>query len=183
MLGTETQRYLCRWSLIGCVQSAIHHRLGWTKNAHFLEQFRYIIVASQLLSDHSNPSSYQRQSLPRPAASTKHLEREQLFAASPLGLSLTAATAFLLAWSIRWLHCKWWSDYSIPGVLLLGLAFAATSTIIYAYIRRQYLHSLRLQAIESASVLTINMQEFDATASAGLTLIQEVELISRGYNM
>ena len=55
--------------------------------------------------------------------------------------------------------------------------------MLYYYFRRQWLQFLRVQAIEGASSLTTNAQDFDAAASAGITLIQEVELVSRGYNM
>lgn len=66
--------------------------------------------------------------------------------------------------------------------LLASVAVAITLTLYY-YFRRQCLHYLRIQAIESASSLTTNAQDFDAAVSAGITLIQEVELVSRGYNM
>lgn len=54
---------------------------------------------------------------------------------------------------------------------------------IYYYFRHQWLQNLRIQAVESASSLTTSAQEFDAAASAGIAFIQEVELVSRGYNM
>ena len=55
--------------------------------------------------------------------------------------------------------------------------------ILYYYFRQQWLHYLRTQAIEGASSLTTNARDFDAAASAGITLIQEVELVSRGYTL
>ncbi|KAL9640139.1 MAG: hypothetical protein Q9164_000462 [Protoblastenia rupestris] len=164
--------------------SAIHSRLGWTENAHFLEQFRYIIVASQLLSEHLNPITYKRQPVPKPAGgSDRHRESDRLFVPSLAGLTLTAATAFLLPWSIRWLHKKLLTSYGFFGVFLLVSGFAVALTIIYTFARRQWLHNLRMQAIESASILTTYMQQCDAAISAGITLIQEVELVSRGYHM
>ena len=66
--------------------------------------------------------------------------------------------------------------------LILSAVFAITLTL-YFYLRRQWLHYLRIQAIENATSLTTNAQEFDAAASSGITLIQEVELVSRGYNL
>ena len=167
-----------------CTQSAIHSRLGWTENAHFLEQFRYIIVASQLLSDHLNPITYKRQPVPKPAVgSDRHRESNRLFVPSLAGLTLTAVTAFLLPWSIRWLHKKLFTSYGFFGVFLLVSGFAVALTIIYTFARRQWLHNLRMQAIESASILTTYMQQCDAAISGGITLIQEVELVSRGYHM
>lgn len=55
--------------------------------------------------------------------------------------------------------------------------------VLYAYLRRQKLDDLRVQAVESASSMTISAQSFDAAASEAITLIQEVEVVSRGYRM
>lgn len=57
------------------------------------------------------------------------------------------------------------------------------ATILYAYFRRQRLHNLRIQALESASSMITCAQSFDAAASETVTLIQEVEVVSRGYRM
>ncbi|KAL9125209.1 MAG: hypothetical protein Q9217_005548 [Psora testacea] len=164
--------------------SAIHSHLGWTKNAHFLEQYRYVIVGSQLLSGHLNPTPYKRQYPPKPAeGDASRWQQDRAFVPTGLGLSLTALSAFVLAWSIRWLRNKVLASYSIPGVNILVLVCAIALMIIYTYTRRQWLHNLRLQAIRSASRLTTSMQEFDTATSAAITLIQEVELVSRGYYM
>lgn len=60
---------------------------------------------------------------------------------------------------------------------------AIATVVLYAYARRQRLINLRMQAVEDASSVTSIAQSFDAVASAALTLIQEVELVSRGYRM
>lgn len=165
-------------------QSAIHSRLGWTKNAHFLEQFRYIIVASQLLNDSSNSRVYQRQEVP-PITNTfsAQWETNRHIVPSSRGLLITGATAFSLAWSVRWLNGRLCSSYRTSwNTLLISLALAL-SVVIYYYSRRQRLHNLRVQAVNNATNLTTNAQNFDAAATAGTTLIQEVELVSRGYSM
>jgi hypothetical protein len=53
----------------------------------------------------------------------------------------------------------------------------------YAFARRQWLKLLRNQSIHAASVFVANAQAFDASASASVVFIQEVELVSRGYRM
>ena len=180
----EFELYKQSFLLMVCPKSAIHSRLGWPKDAHFLEQFRYIIVASQLLSEHSHQTSSKRRSPPKPAGYLpSHRAQDGQFVPSPLGLSLTASTAFLLAWIVRWLHKKVLTRHGVPGILFLFLLFVPALTSIYAYVRRQSLHNLRLEAVKSASVLTTNMQGFDAVTSAGITSIQEIELVSRGYRM
>jgi len=182
------------WSYLSCevvtllrkhyLQSAIHSRLGWTENVHFLEQFRYLIVASQLLNDLSNPKTCQRLKLPPPTRDGLLLwEAEKCFVPSPRGLALTATTAFALAWSIRWLMSRAIADYSVSTILLSLSIIGVSAVMLYYYFRRQWLRYLRIQAIESASSLTSTAQDFDAAASTGITLVREVELVSRGYNM
>lgn len=65
-------------------------------------------------------------------------------------------------------------------ICCIGVVMAV---ILYAYLRRQRLNNLRVQAVESASAITTSAQSFDAAASETFTLIQEVELVSRGYRM
>ena len=166
------------------MQTAFHSRLGWIENALFLEQFRYIIVASQLLNEHSNPKTYRRQAFPAPPLDgSPRWRHDANFVPSRLGLFLTGATAFALALSVRWLRSRTTVTYYPSQIcLFVSVIFAGTLSLYY-YLRRQSLHYLRIQAIESASSLTTNAQDFDAAASAGITFIQEVELVSRGYKM
>lgn len=96
---------------------------------------------------------------------------------------MTGASTFALVWSVRWLRNRTVVPHNSSQICLLALAVFAITLILYYYFRRQWLQYLRTQAIESASSLTTNAQDFDAAASAGITLIQEVELVSRGYNM
>lgn len=164
--------------------SAFHSRLGGTENAHFLEKFRYIIVASQLLSDIQNPTTYNRQTLPPPRTDTtweSNEEQDTTFTWS--GLLLTNATAFALAWSIRWLRNTTWACSNRWRISLVIAVVTIAAVVLYAYSRRQKLVNLRVQAGEGASSVTSNAQNFDAVASAALTLIQEVELVSRGYRI
>lgn len=166
------------------LQSAIHSRLGWPENVHFLEQFRYLIVASQLLNEHSNPKTYQRQNLPPPKGDrSSSWDTEQRFVPSPRGLALTATIAFALAWSIRWLRSRAIADYSI-STILLSLSMAAVAlAVLYYYFRSKWLQYMHVLAVESASSFILAAQDFDAAVFAGITLVQEVELVSRGYNM
>ena len=164
--------------------SVLHSRLGWTHNAHFLEQFRYTIVASQLLNEQSNSKSYKRQSYPPPTGDgSTQWNNEQNFVPSLGGLSLTGAAAFAFAWSIRWSYNQGFSKYSRATIFAVLLAFFVAFTILYYYFRRQWLHYLRVRAVSGASVLVTSAQDFDAAVSASITFIQEVELVSRGYSI
>lgn len=102
---------------------------------------------------------------------------------SSIGLLVTGVTAFTLAWTVRWLQGKAVANYSRSRILTFIFAIFVIVLSLYYYFRRQWLQYLRIQAVECASSLTTTAQDFDAAASAGITLIQEVELVSRGYNM
>lgn len=158
--------------------------MGWTENALFLEQFRYTIVASQLLNEHSNPNTYKRQRFPQPNGDGQaSWKKKQRLAPSSIGLLTTGVTAFILAWVVRWLKSKAVTHFSRSRIVVVAVAVVVFMLFLYYYLRHQWLQYLRIQAVASASSLTINAQEFDAAASAGITLVQEVELVSRGYNM
>lgn len=100
-----------------------------------------------------------------------------------MGLCTTGLAAFLLAWSIRWIrsagqaYLSGWRLCLIISVALVALM------VFYALFRRQWLHYIRAQVVETASSLTVNAQSFDAAAAAAITWIQEVELVSRGFRM
>ena len=165
-------------------QSAINSRLGRSENAHFLEQFRYTIVASQLLNGHPNLNSYNPLGAHQ-GPSTESLQNGEhhTLGFSLIGLCSTVLSAFavvcLIHWvrsiiqtsSSRWVVCF---AYSLIGLTLFAL---------YAFVRRQWLQYLRTQAVDSASIFITNAQSLDAATSAAITLIQEVELVSRGYRL
>ena len=55
--------------------------------------------------------------------------------------------------------------------------------LFYQYFRRQRLHNLRGRAIEIANSYVSVSKSFDAVISSTIALVQEVELISRGYRL
>jgi hypothetical protein len=163
------------------LQKALNSRLGRADNTNFLEQFRYIIVASQLLSEHpyhgqgGNPGlDNQFTSVP----TAPHLGGFTL-----TGAVVTAFVAFGLVWTIHWIR-RAGSRGSASGRTAVAIAiFAALATLGYAYIRRQWLQYLRQQTLVETSNFVAKAQGLDAAISAAITLIQEVELVSRGYRM
>ena len=163
------------------MQSLISSRIGCAEKTHFLEQFRYLIVASQLLSEHPNPTTYQRRELPLPAGNGA--PQPDAVSLSISGICVTATTAFASAWAISWTRrvglrgLSFWRIFSVCLLLILG------GTGFYLYMRRQWIKYLRSQAVQHASALIDSAQAFDCAASSAITLIQEVELVSRGYRM
>lgn len=163
------------------MQKAVNSRLGRADNARFLERFRYIIVASQLLNAHTylaQPGYGQSRN-----AVVASPDAPQLGAFTLAGASVTASFAFALAWLVHWTRG---GASSTAGkgrmVIFLGIVILLATTS-YAYMRRQWLQYLRQQTIAEISEFVNKAQEFDATAGGSLTLVQEVELVSRGYRL
>ncbi|KAF9736126.1 hypothetical protein PMIN07_011833 [Paraphaeosphaeria minitans] len=157
---------------------AVNSRLGRADNQRFLEHFRYLLVASQLLNE---PERLRAAAIPHFAAAGPPTEF-QVATISVTGAALTGATAFTLVWLIHWSRKQTvgvtWGRFS-----LVVAVFAAVATACYAYMRRQWLQYLRQQAVQGASALVTNLQAFEASTSSALALIQEVELVSRGYRL
>lgn len=59
----------------------------------------------------------------------------------------------------------------------------AAAIIGQAYLRRKWLYYLREQNITEATRLVGQTQDLDSAVAAALSLIQEVELVSRGYRL
>ncbi|RDW78147.1 hypothetical protein BP5796_05999 [Coleophoma crateriformis] len=160
---------------------AVNSRLGRVDNERFLERFRYIVVASQLLSTHSYLSQGQHgQSRELPVSLPS---APQLGPFTFTGACATACLAFSLVWLIHWARGgadsvvgRW--RMALVLALMLVLAFVS-----YTYIRRQWLQYLRQQTLLEASEYVSKAQAFDNVAAAALTLVQEVELVSRGYRI
>lgn len=167
------------------LKSALDSKLGWVENGRFLEQFRYTIIASQLLNDIYNPGIYRRQNiLQRPESDCLGIEKDAHVATlSWTGLSLTALAAFVLVWSIHWTRNVARSTPSIWSLVLTPTVAFTLFSILFVYFRRQWLHWIRRQAVENASALVAGAQNLDAALSAAINLVQEVELVSRGYGM
>lgn len=68
------------------------------------------------------------------------------------------------------------------AVAALMLSFVV-AVFLFADARRRWLRSLRSKVIELAAQFVENSQAFDILASNAITLIQEVELVSRGYRL
>ncbi|KAK6367381.1 uncharacterized protein PV06_06671 [Exophiala oligosperma] len=144
-------------------------------NEKFLERFRYTIVASQLLQDDPKPRRHMQddeQTLQTTAFSTR-------------GAIMTAGISFLIAWFLQFLRRRYqnqesvaWSEICLSLLLILGGLF------VTAYIaRRQYLEFIRRSAGLSLAKVVAESYNLDTVTSAGLRFIQEVEVVSRGYEI
>ena len=163
----------------------MNSRLGRADNSRFLEQFRYTLITSQLLSDVPIPSIYKRQRVAQSLETGRSDTNQdaQLVPLNWLGLSFTLLIAFALAWSIHSTRDIARSTSRTWPLVLTPAVIIAIGSVLYVYFRRQWLQWIRGQAVESAASLVTSAQSFDAAVSASLNLIQEVELICRGYRL
>ena len=146
-----------------------------------MEQFGYVIVASQLLNEHSAPSytsASDVQSVKQPATLPS---LSTTFGIQ--GAIVTACTSFSIAWLLHWSRSKTGSGVSLKKVGLILVLVPAVGVLFYIFAKRQWLKYLRHQAVEAAGTFIGNAQGFDHAASASVVFIQEVELVSRGYRM
>lgn len=170
-------------------------RLSRSENARFLERFRYIIVASQLLSEHINFSHYNHNNrssggnfLPPQFAegdsdSTAffgpRFAKARHWAGNGLCMSIVT---ILLGWVLKLGdRQKGHLSQGRAGLGLLGLTLVGV--IFFTNARRRWLRTLRGRTIELATQFVENSQAYDILASNAITFIQEVELVSRGYRL
>ncbi|KAE9974813.1 hypothetical protein EG328_003599 [Venturia inaequalis] len=161
---------------------AVNSRLGHADNVKFMEHFRYILVASQLIHEQFGICNGKRMSsAPSLGGSGAQLEDFRATAISVTGALLTATTSFAAVWLIHWSKAQPALNKGKTLVVICG--FLLLAILLYSYARRQWLHYLRQNAVLAASNLVTNLQAIDASTSAGLSLVQEVELVSRGFRL
>lgn len=158
---------------------AINSRLGRADNARFLEHFRYTIVASQLL----NTQSYLGQVCQSRATVTSSTVQGQVGPFTLVGSAVTASIGFALAWLVHWTRNGVDLVIGIGRMAIFLAILAGGSLVLHAYIWRQWLHSLRQETLSKTSDLVVQAQHFDHVVGSALSLVQEVELVSRGYKI
>lgn len=158
--------------------TAVASQLDRADNSRFIEQFRYTIVASQLLSGHSVLGQHV------PVQSRISAEGGQdPSMPSQTGLLLTAVGALGLAWFISWLYGGGVTNLTKKRVVVFVVVFAVAGVASQAFIRQQWLRYVREQTLVEISTFVSKAQDFDSASSAAVALIQEVELVSRGYRL
>jgi vezatin len=164
------------------LQDAVSSTIQRRDNEQFLDAFRYSIVTSNLLHDHTAattlriPSPTQQNAPSIPSA-------KSTISWSVDGIVLTAAAGALFAWMLQWTlsASSLWIE-ALRLTLLILVIFVAIQLLV-AYTSRQRLRHMRQEALESVNVSLVNFDAFDRSSSAAITLIQEVEAVSRGYHL
>ncbi|KAG6017501.1 hypothetical protein E4U43_001037 [Claviceps pusilla] len=174
-LATKTLQLIKR----SC-SAAVDATIDRADNSKFLEQFRYTIIASQLLSGTSilghRPVA---PSIPRPPAGSEH----QQFVLSTEGILASILGALVIAVILSWLRGHG-SSYVTRKRLAFFLVLLAAATFLgQIYMRRQWLRYRREQSLAGMTTFVSNSNDFDSASEATLSLVQEVELVSRGYRI
>ena len=86
-------------------------------------------------------------------------------------------------WLINWTRGGGDSAAGKSRLVVALLVLVVLGFCSQAYMRRQWLQYLRQQALAETSEFVSKAQEFDQVAAGAMTLVQEVELVSRGYRM
>lgn len=138
-------------------------------------------MASQLLNAHSYGGHF----MPAPSreAAVPTPDAPQIGAFTLAGVAVTASFAFATAWLIHWMKGGAFSTAGKGRMMGFLIIISALAIISYAYMRRQWLQYLRQQTLSEISGFVAKSHDFDLATSGALSLIQEVELVSRGYRM
>ncbi|KAH7171149.1 Mysoin-binding motif of peroxisomes-domain-containing protein [Dactylonectria macrodidyma] len=145
-------------------------------NAKFLEQFRYTIIASQLLSGHAGLGQHQLGG--GVGAAPANDEDHSILSPEGIVASVLAALAIavILSWVVE-------NGVTRKRFIFLMLLCAASVLLGQVYMRRQWLRYRRSQSLSEITTFIENSHSHDSASGAALSLIQEVELVSRGYRI
>ncbi|KAK4459620.1 Mysoin-binding motif of peroxisomes-domain-containing protein [Cladorrhinum samala] len=172
-----------RTSRLGSLQlpysTAVVSRIDRADNLKFIEQFRYTIVASQLLSGHSIAA--QNSNYLRSTKDTADIPPNVV--PTSTGLLATAAGALVVAWAVSWVYSGGYAFLTKRRVAISAAVLVGLGLVSHVYIRQQWIRYLRNQTLAEVTAFVSKSQDFDGVSSAALLLIQEVELVSRGYRI
>ncbi|KAI6770460.1 hypothetical protein HG530_005089 [Fusarium avenaceum] len=162
-------------SASGTYSAVVAASIDRADNAKFLEQFRYTIIASQLLSGHSGLG---QSHLGNNAPISLTAEDGSLLSTEGFVASILAAlaVAVILSWVLG-------SGVTKKRLVFLVLLCAAAVLLGQVYMKRQWLRYRRSQSLSEITSFIEHSHNFDSVSGAALSLIQEVELVSRGYRL
>lgn len=162
-------------------QRAVVSTINRADNTQFLEQFRYTIITSHLLG----PSAVGQRHMPQPDSGSGPSPNTNLETQLPSvpGVIVAVSCAFVLSWAVSWVCAGGFVHLSRKRVLLGLVLLAAAGVVGHAYIRQQWLRHVRKTALAEARTFVTRSHDFDSAASAAISFVKEVELVSRGYRM
>jgi hypothetical protein len=162
--------------------------MGITKGEHerFLEQFRYLIIASQLLDEQARPARRKtNRSLPEVDLTFRSQQRSDSDALTIHGVLATAVSSFLVAWAFHWVRSSTTDSARTLSTKIFAVIVLAVALVLVfrSYTWRYRSQRLRRNVIDGVSSLIAESHTLDGLNSTALTLIQEIEVVARGYEM
>ena len=163
--------------------SAIKTGITRGENNRFLDQLRYLIIASQLLVEQSRPT--RRKATPSWPGDEPRQSNAEIVTFSVNGVVLTAASSFVIAWALSETRAS--TSHSLflqclsSGLILLLLA--GLLLVLRSYAWRHRSKRIRQEVVNDVSALIAEAQSFDDAVAAGVTFVQEIEVVARGYEI
>ena len=138
-------------------------------------------MASQLLNEQSLLGSHHPHH-PATEAVTSTVDPDQSIV-SIGGIITCVLGALVTSVVLTWLLGSRTPRITIARLSLLLVLLAVTFLLGQIYLRQQWLHYRREQALSEIRSFVENSRLLDVTMGAALGLIHEVELVSRGYRL
>lgn len=99
------------------------------------------------------------------------------------GIAASIFGALALAVVLSWVFGQSQSYVTRKRLIFLVVLLVAFVILGQVYMRRQWLRYRREQSLSEMSIFVATSYDFDSATEATLALVQEVELVSRGYRM
>lgn len=156
------------------------------ENDRFLERYRYLIIASQLLVEQSRPAPQRRnRSFTETHSDTATHHKPDFHNLTLNGALITAAASFVVAWGFHAVRSSTADSIlsQLVRVCMMTILVYALFVGLRSYTWRNRSQNLRRGVIEAVSTLVAESHVFDNVTSTALTLMQEIEVVARGYDI
>ncbi|CAG8503237.1 3940_t:CDS:2 [Acaulospora morrowiae] len=182
----NSQHWLAHFSreILDYLQETLSTALPLQEENAFEERFKYLLCTSHLLNDtlsiyfydskKPNPINAREAGLYFGGISRRNFEI--------LLSSLIGVLVVLLTWLLRDAEPKDIGTKMMQLPIALILALLA-SFFLYRRMRRKVMKNLHNSALHFLETLVYNCQTFDLKVNKALIMIQEIELVSRGYRL
>jgi len=160
-------------------QRAFRSALGYPNPENYLEHFRYIIIASQLLQDSASGGA-RKQNFKTASLLESHVPSVKATPAGGAGTVLTAVALSLATRKLLGRESWTWGDGTI---MFIYLALAFVMPGCWVAVSQNWLSRLQCEALAAVEGLVTHYQTSINVTTSVLEMIQEVELVAREQQM
>ena len=167
------------------MQSTLKTGILRREHDQFLERYRYLIIASQLLDEETRPANGNAiPSLSRRNDSDSS-QSTGLSGVSLLGTLVTGTASFTVAWTYSWARSL--AAQNIRSCLLIFFIALGVATVLFVTLRtivwRDSSQRLQRNVVDAVSQMITNAHSLDSLSRTAFTMIQEMEIVARGYGI